>query len=64
VPRDNPSGLEQEQGKAEVIAVETALVEGPHHAAFSGFLYFSYRGKPGSVKTLELLYQDAVLKLK
>jgi hypothetical protein len=64
VPRDNPSGVEKEQVKAEVIAVETALVEGPHHWAFSGFLYFAYRGKPGSVKTLELLYQDAVLKLK
>jgi hypothetical protein len=64
VPRDNPSGVEKEQVKAEVVAVETALVEGPHHAAFSGFLYFAYRGKPGSVKTLELLYQDGVLKLK
>jgi hypothetical protein len=64
VPQDNPGGVEKEQVKAEVIAVETALVEGPHHAAFSGFLYFAYRGKPSSVKTLELLYRDAVLKLK
>ncbi len=64
VPKDNPGGVEKEQVKAEVVAVETALVEGPHQAAFSGFLYFPYRGKPGSVKTLELLYQDAVLKLK
>jgi hypothetical protein len=64
VPKDNPSGVEKEQVKAEVVAVETALVEGPHHAAFSGFLYFAYRGKPSSVKTLELLYRDAVLKLK
>jgi|SRR5271157_2793494 len=64
VPKDNPSGIEKEQVKADVVAVETALVEGAHHAAFSGFLYFAYRGKPGSVKTLELLYQDAVLKLK
>ncbi|MGD0871451.1 MAG: hypothetical protein ABSB88_18005 [Bryobacteraceae bacterium] len=63
-PKDNPSGVEKEQVKAEVVAVETALVEGPHHAAFSGFLYFVYRAKPSSVKTLELLYQDAVLKLK
>jgi hypothetical protein len=64
VPRDNPGGVEKEQVKAEVIAVETALVEGGHHAAFSGFLYFAYRGKANSIKTLELLYQDAVLKLK
>ena len=63
-PRDNPSGVEKEPVKAEVVAVETALVEGPHHAAFSGFLYFAYRGKPSSVKTLELVYQDAVLRLK
>lgn len=64
VPKDNPTGMEKEVVKADVVAVETALVEGPHHSAISGFLYFSYRGKPGSVKTLELLYQDAVLKLK
>lgn len=64
VPKDNPSGVEKEHVKAEVVAVETALVEGPHHAAFSGFLYFPYRGKGSSVKTAELQYQDAVLKLK
>jgi hypothetical protein len=64
VPKDNPSGIEQPRVKADVLAVETSLVEGPHHAAISGFLYFAYRGKPASIKTLELLYQDAVLKLK
>jgi hypothetical protein len=64
VPKDNPTGMEKEQVKAEVVAVETALVEGPRHTPISGFLYFAYRAKPGSVKTLELQYQDAVLKLK
>jgi hypothetical protein len=64
VPRDNPSGMEKETVKADVVAVETALVEGPHRSPVSGFLYFAYRGKPSSVKTLGLLYEDAVLKLK
>jgi hypothetical protein len=47
-----------------VLLTETALVEGPHHSAISGFLYFPFGGKVKSIKTLELLYQDAVLKLR
>jgi hypothetical protein len=64
IPRNNPGGVEPERVKADVVAVETALVEGPHQAAFSGFLYFPYKGKATGVKTLELVYRDAVLKLK
>jgi hypothetical protein len=64
VPRDNPTGIEKEPVKADVVLVETALVEGPHHAAFSGFLYFPFKGKISSIKTLELMYEDAVLKLR
>jgi hypothetical protein len=64
VPQDNPTGMQKEQVKADVLVVETALVEGPHHSAISGFLYFPFRGKISSLKTLELLYRDAVLKLR
>ena len=42
----------------------TALEEGPHHTATSGFLYFPYRGKTNAIKTLELVYGDVVLKLR
>ena len=64
VPRDNPSGVTKEPVNPNELLLETALVEGPHHAAFSGFLYFPFRGKISSLKTLELLYRDAVLKLR
>jgi hypothetical protein len=64
VPRDNPTGMQKEPVKADVLLTETALVEGPHHSAISGFLYFPFGGKVKSIKTLELLYQDAVLKLR
>jgi hypothetical protein len=64
IPRDNPSGVTKEPVNPDELLLETALVEGPHHAAFSGFLYFPFRGKISSIKTLELLYQDAVLKLR
>jgi hypothetical protein len=64
VPRDNPAGVRKEPVKADALLIETALVEGPHHSAISGFLYFPFRGKIGSIKSLELLYLDAVLKLR
>ena len=64
VPRDNPTGMTKEPVRADALVLETALVEGEHHAAFSGFLYFPWRGKTSSIKTLELLYEDTVLKLK
>jgi hypothetical protein len=64
IPRDNPSGVTKAPVNPNELLLETALVEGPHHAAFSGFLYFPFRGKTNSIKTLELLYQDAVLKLR
>jgi len=64
VPPYDPTGMRKEPVKADVLVVETALVEGPHHSAISGFLYFPFRGKISSIKTLELVYQDAVLKLR
>jgi hypothetical protein len=69
VPRapgqDNPGGIEPERRvTAPELVVQTALPEGPHRGPVSGFLYFPYRGKTTSIKSLELLYEDAVLKLR
>jgi len=69
VPRvpspDNPSGIEPERRvTAPELLVQTALPEGPHRGPVSGFLYFPYRGKTASIKSLELLYEDVVLKLR
>ena len=49
---------------AQELLLQTALPEGKHHAAVSGFIYFPYQGKAGSLKSVELLYDDAVVKLR
>jgi len=61
---DNPSGVQKEQVKPEELLVRAALPEGVHRGAVSGFLYFAHKGKTSSIKSLELLYEDAVLKLR
>jgi hypothetical protein len=61
---DNPSGVEKEQVRPEELVVQTALPEGAHRGAVSGFLYYAYKGKTSSIKSLELLYEGAVLKLR
>ena len=65
VRRDPAEGIPRETPeRADAILLETALPEGEHHAAISGFLFFPYRAKMNSIKALELLYEDAVLKLR
>jgi len=64
-PQDSdPDGLRTPPVKAEELVVETALPEGQHRGPVSGFLYFPFRGKAGSLKTVELLFEDAVIKLR
>lgn len=64
-PADNPSGIETgPRVKAHELVVRTALPEGRHRRPVSGFLYFPYKGKTTSIKSLELLYEDAVLQLR
>jgi hypothetical protein len=61
---DNPAGIERERVKPEELLVETALPGGDHRGPVSGFLYFAFKGKIGSIKSLELLFESAVLKLR
>ncbi|MGO4880709.1 MAG: hypothetical protein ACLP59_07800 [Bryobacteraceae bacterium] len=42
--------------KAEDLAVQAALPDGPCHIPTSGFLYFPYRGKIDRIHSLELVY--------
>jgi hypothetical protein len=49
---------------AHELLAKTALPEGPFRGPVSGFLYFPYKGKTSSIKALELLYEDAVIKLQ
>ncbi len=62
---DPPGGLRPERRvRADELVVETALPEGTYRGAVSGFLYFPYKGKISSIKSLELLYDEAVVKLR
>ena len=64
-PRDRSAGIPKtERVKPEELMIQTAMPEGEHQSAVSGYLYFPYSGKIKSIKTLELLYGDAVLKLR
>ncbi|HWC98421.1 MAG TPA: hypothetical protein VG456_16795 [Candidatus Sulfopaludibacter sp.] len=65
VPKDNPGGLEpREKVTADQLLLITALPQGQSPRPVSGFLYFAYTGKASSIKTLELRYDDALLKLR
>jgi hypothetical protein len=60
-----PGGGEARQReRPEEVLIRTALPEDPHRPAVSGFLYFPYQGKASGVKSIDLLFQDAVMKLK
>jgi hypothetical protein len=60
-----PGGIEKKQpaNPAEVL-VQTALPVNPHRGPISGFLYFPYTGKTSSIKSLELVWEGAILKLR
>jgi hypothetical protein len=57
IPRAEPDDA------AELLTV-VAMPTGAYPGAVAGFLYFPYRGKPGKIQTLELLYEDSLLKLR
>lgn len=58
---EDPSGLGSEEAvRAEEVVVETALPEGEISAPISGYLYFAYKGKTKSIRSLELIYQGPV----
>jgi len=60
-----PGGGEpKERVRPEDVLIRTALPEDVHRGPVSGFLYFPYAGKASGVKSVELLFQDVVMKLK
>jgi hypothetical protein len=60
-----PGGGElKERVRPEELLVRTALPEDAHRGPVSGFLYFPYVGKASGLKSVELLFQDVVMKLK
>jgi len=62
---ENRSGLPPpEKVRADELVVEVALPQGEFHAPVSGFVYFPFQGKASKIRSVELIYEDAVLKLK
>jgi hypothetical protein len=66
MPKDDPSGglAQKPHVSAPDMAVQTALPQGEFKAPVSGYVYFSYHGKAGSIKSLVLYYQDTALPLR
>ena len=61
---DDPNVNREPRVKAHELVVQAALPEGPYRGPVSGYLYFPYKGKTTSIKSLELLYEDVVLQLR
>jgi len=65
---ENRSGQERVVVKPEEIVVRAALPEGDIRAHAKGYLYFAFKGKPSSLKKVELLYSgpagEALLRLR
>lgn len=55
---EETAGVDKEpSARPEEVVVESALSEGPIHSAASGYLYFPFKGKTKSIRSLELLYR-------
>lgn len=64
-PAPPKTGTEREPPKTDAEAVvEAALPEGPTLGPTKGLLYFPYRGKMKSLKSIELIWEERVLKLR
>jgi|ERR1035437_3604716 hypothetical protein len=60
-----PGGDEpKERLRPEELLIRTALPGGEYKGPVSGFLYFPYEGKASGLKSIDLLFEDAVMKLK
>lgn len=64
VPDQTPGGVEREGTQtADQAAIETAFPDGPTGGPVSGYLYFAFRKKPASIKSLELIYAGTPIQL-
>ena len=62
---ENRSGLPSADAvRADELISATALPQGEFKAPVSGYLYFPFTGKASKIKRVDLLYGDAVLRLK
>jgi hypothetical protein len=63
-PEDRSGQPPAEPVRLDEVIVKTALPEGEFRGAVSGYLYFPFTGKASKIKSVELHYGEARLKLK
>jgi len=63
-PNADNSTMQEEKPTPEALLVKTALPDGIFKGPVAGFVYFAWRGKTSSIKTIDLLYGDTVLRLR
>lgn len=64
VPVENPGGIEKAPPPSiDDQVASAALAEGDHLLPVHGLIFFEFRGKTKSIKSVELLYKGASLKL-
>jgi hypothetical protein len=58
VPQDNPGGIDKEPPMPIDERIQRAsLPQGEHVPPFAGLLFFQFRGKTKSIKSIELVYE-------
>lgn len=62
-PQTNSTEKDPPKTDAEAV-VEAAMPEGPTLGPTKGLIYFPYRGKMKSLKSIELIWEERVLKLR
>jgi hypothetical protein len=63
-PDGDSNTPQKETVKAEDLLLQTALPEGSYKGPVSGFVYFPWRGKASSIKSIDLLYDDVTIRLR
>jgi hypothetical protein len=63
-PDADPNVPPKETVKPEDVLMKTALPAGMHKGPVSGFIYFAWKGKASSIKSIDLLYDGVLLKLR
>jgi len=64
IPHGDPNVPAADRDRPGELVVETALPPGEHRGPVSGYLYFAYKGKVKSIRSVDLLYRDLAIRLK
>ena len=63
-PDGDSNTPQKETVKPEELLMKTALPEGSYKGPVSGFIFFAWRGKASTIKSIDLLYDDVTIRLR